>query len=136
MSAYLRPATLDQALLHLAQGDWRVLAGGTDTYVLTQDRALPFPVIDVAGLPELAGISQGPGGVRIGAGTTWAAIARADLPVALRCNRRRYRSADARYRIPEPSGETYARHRRPLMAFRHCWWWMRRWNLCPRAGCG
>ncbi len=83
MSAYLRPATLDQALLHLAQGDWRVLAGGTDTYVLTQDRALPFPVIDVAGLPELAGISQGPGGLRIGAGTTWAAVARADLPAAL-----------------------------------------------------
>jgi len=83
MSDFLRPATLDEALSHMAGGAFAPLAGGTDLYPATQRRALARPVIDVAHLPGLSGIAETPAGLRIGACTTWAAISRASLPPAL-----------------------------------------------------
>jgi CO/xanthine dehydrogenase FAD-binding subunit len=83
MPAYQRPDTLDQALSQLARGQARPLAGGTDSYVLTQERDLPFPIIDIARLPELRGFSLDATGLRLGAGMTWTEIARANLPPAL-----------------------------------------------------
>jgi CO/xanthine dehydrogenase FAD-binding subunit len=44
---------------------------------------LTGPVIDLGGLPELSGLQVGDG-VKIGAATSWTAIAEADLPPALR----------------------------------------------------
>jgi CO/xanthine dehydrogenase FAD-binding subunit len=81
---YLRPATLPEALKALAAGQARVLAGGTDLYPSTRDPVLAGPVVDIAGIPALRGISGGPEGLRFGACTTWAEIAAADLPPALR----------------------------------------------------
>jgi CO/xanthine dehydrogenase FAD-binding subunit len=83
MPAYHCPENLDQALALLSSGSGRILAGGTDSYVLTDARALPFDVIDLLSLPGMTGIVQTPQGLRIAAGTTWAAIADADLPPAL-----------------------------------------------------
>lgn len=83
MSDFLRPATLDEALSQMAGGAHAPLAGGTDLYPATQRRALVRPVIDVAHLPELSGITETAEGLRIGACTTWAMIAKAALPPAL-----------------------------------------------------
>lgn len=79
---YARPATLAEAGELLGQGGWRVLAGGTDLYPGAEAR-LGGRVLDLTGLPELSGIETGQG-LRIGAATTWAAIAGAELPAACR----------------------------------------------------
>jgi len=83
MPDFLRPETIADALGLMAGGGLAPLAGGTDLYPATQRRALASPVIDVAHLPGLAGITETAEGLRIGACTTWAAIARATLPPAL-----------------------------------------------------
>lgn len=77
---YARPQTLTEALGLLATGG-RVLGGGTDLYPGAGAR-LPGPLVDLSALAGLAGISRD-GGLRIGAATSWTAIAEADLPPAL-----------------------------------------------------
>lgn len=79
---YARPDSLPQALRLLAGGGWRVLAGGTDLYP-GAGASLAGPVLDLTGLAELSGISADGQGLRIGAATPWAALAKADLPAAL-----------------------------------------------------
>ena len=79
---YARPETLSQALQVMTGGGWRVLAGGTDLYP-GADTRLAGRVLDLSALPGFSGITHA-GGLRIGAATTWAAIAAADLPPALR----------------------------------------------------
>jgi CO/xanthine dehydrogenase FAD-binding subunit len=80
MPDYARPETMTEALRLMAGGGWRVLAGGTDLYP-GAGRRLAGPVLDVTGLPGFAGIVRDRD-LRFGAGTTWAAIAAADLPPA------------------------------------------------------
>ena len=81
MPAYVRPATLPEALQLMSQGGWRVLAGGTDLYP-GAGRTLAGPVLDLSAVAGLDGMTHG-NGLRIGAATTWAAIARAKLSPAL-----------------------------------------------------
>jgi CO/xanthine dehydrogenase FAD-binding subunit len=83
MSVYLRPATLTEAITGMAGSDLRVLAGGTDLYPAAQGAALSGTVMDIAGLPELRGVSTVDGALRIGACTTWSDVMRADLPPAM-----------------------------------------------------
>jgi CO/xanthine dehydrogenase FAD-binding subunit len=83
MTAFLRPPTLDDALTLLGTGSFRLLAGGTDLYPATQGATLSGDVMDLTTLPVLRGITNTPEGLRIGACTTWADIARAALPPAL-----------------------------------------------------
>lgn len=83
MTAYLRPLSLPDALAHLARAPSRILAGGTDVYPATQGQSLQGPILDITALPDLRGITQTADGLRIGAATTWAEIARANLPPAL-----------------------------------------------------
>jgi CO/xanthine dehydrogenase FAD-binding subunit len=71
-----------EAVALLAQGGWRVLAGGTDLYP-GAGRQLSGAVLDVTGIAGLDGIARD-GGLRIGAATSWAAIAAASLPPACR----------------------------------------------------
>lgn len=66
----------------MAAGGWRVLAGGTDLYP-GAGSGLVGPVLDVTGLPGLAGIVSGQG-LRIGAAVSWSAIAEAPWPPAMR----------------------------------------------------
>ena len=82
MPDYARPQTMTEALHLLAQGGWRVLAGGTDLYP-GAGAQLAGQVLDLGGVPALSGVTLG-AGLRIGAATPWAAIAEADLPMACR----------------------------------------------------
>lgn len=66
----------------MAEGQARMLAGGTDLYPGAGAR-LAGPVIDLGVVAGLSGLLPGPG-LRIGAGTTWTTLAEADLPPALR----------------------------------------------------
>lgn len=83
MDGYVRPATLPEALQLIAAGTRRILAGGTDLYPQAGLR-LTGAVLDLGGIADLQGITpSAEGGLRIGACTTWTAVARAPLPPAL-----------------------------------------------------
>lgn len=79
MGDYLRPTCLNDALEALAH-PWTMLAGGTDFYPARVGRAIDENILDIAGIPELRGVSQDAAGWRLGATTTWTDFARADLP--------------------------------------------------------
>lgn len=83
MRSYARPQTLDEAIGLLAQGQRRILAGGTDLYPAAGVQ-LDGDVLDLTAIAALDGITPG-AGLRIGACTTWTAIAETALPPALRC---------------------------------------------------
>jgi CO/xanthine dehydrogenase FAD-binding subunit len=79
---YLAPTDLDSALAAFAEGNWTVLAGGTDFYPTRVGRPLTEPVIDISRIDELRGITMTEDSYRIGALTRWADIRDADLPSA------------------------------------------------------
>ena len=81
MPAYARPADLKTVLSLMADGTWRVLAGGTDLYP-GAGATLAGPVLDITSVSGLRGFTAG-NGLCIGAATSWAAIAEAELPPAL-----------------------------------------------------
>ena len=81
---YARPTQLSDALSLLADGDWTVLAGGTDLYPATEAQVLGGSVLDITAIEGLRGFSEGEDHWRIGAGTTWSEIRKADLPPAFR----------------------------------------------------
>jgi 4-hydroxybenzoyl-CoA reductase subunit beta len=76
---YARPTTLEQALdvLHGADGQVKILAGGTDLVVSLQQKLFtPKVVLDIKGLRGLCGISfDAEHGLRLGALTTIAEVA-------------------------------------------------------------
>ncbi len=75
--AWLRPATLADALAaRAAHPDWLVVAGGTDVMVGSTRRPEPPGVLDLFGLAELSAITEGPDGLCVGAGATYAALLR------------------------------------------------------------
>lgn len=82
MIRYAKPTSLEAALALLAEGSWRVLAGGTDFYPALGNRVPRENVLDVNGLRELRGISETPDHIIIGARTTWTDLIRHDLPAA------------------------------------------------------
>lgn len=82
MLRYAKPHSLEEALALLAEGPWRILAGGTDFYPALGAKPLRENVLDINALSELRGVSDDGGHFVIGARTTWSAIARADLPPA------------------------------------------------------
>ncbi|MEL7150575.1 MAG: FAD binding domain-containing protein [Pseudomonadota bacterium] len=79
---YHRPDTLDEALVHLAEGAPRVAAGCTDLFPATERKVLPGPIVDISKVAGLRGVQVGPDGVTIGATTTWADLIAANLPPA------------------------------------------------------
>lgn len=81
---YLRPDMLTSALDALASRPLTVAAGCTDLYPSTERKSLPYDVLDITGIESLSGIRRDQDGLRIGGTTTWAEIAEADLPPALR----------------------------------------------------
>ena len=85
MTAYLRPATLDEALAIRAARPVEIVAGGTDVYPNRATRAgwgrLRHPdVLDITAIPGLDRIEERPDHWRIGCLVTWTALARAELP--------------------------------------------------------
>ncbi len=81
MPDYCRPTTLTEALA-LRQGGSRVLAGATDHYP-SAGATLAGPMVDVTRIASLQEITLQDGALRIGACTTWAALAASDLPPSL-----------------------------------------------------
>jgi xanthine dehydrogenase small subunit len=74
VTVYLRPRDDAEAVALRAQHpDYLVLAGGTDLLVGAHHRPIPDGVLDVAG--RFAGVTLDVHGARIGAGTTWRALA-------------------------------------------------------------
>jgi CO/xanthine dehydrogenase FAD-binding subunit len=77
---YIKPKTLDEAVLALAAEPAQVLSGGTDFYPALGDRPVRGSVVDVSGLGELRGVTTEADRIRIGGLTTWSEIIRAPLP--------------------------------------------------------
>jgi len=77
---YLRPKTLDEAVVQLKMPGVQVLSGGTDFYPALGDRIAQETVMDISGLRELRGVSTEANYFRIGGLTTWSDIIRAPLP--------------------------------------------------------
>ena len=85
MTSWHRPRSLDEALAIRAATGALPLAGGTDIHPLRTARAAwgePWttPVLDLSAVPGLDGIEETADGWRIGARTSWTAIAEAPLP--------------------------------------------------------
>jgi CO/xanthine dehydrogenase FAD-binding subunit len=64
----------------LATEKFQILSGGTDFYPALGDRPVQWPVMDISGVGELRGVSQGDDRLRIGGLTTWSEIIRTPLP--------------------------------------------------------
>ena len=78
MTAYLRPAALDEALGALAAGSpeaesWTILAGATDHYPARVGRPSADDVLDITAISALRGIARTDEGWRIGALTDFPA---------------------------------------------------------------
>lgn len=80
--SFARPASLEQALDHLASGEWRLLAGGTDIYPARVDKPITQPMLDISRLRELSGIECTAEGWWIGGLTRWSEVLKTDLPQA------------------------------------------------------
>ncbi len=83
--SYHRPQDLASAYHLLAERAPRLLAGGTDVYASSEGPGRPdgAELLDITAIRALHGICPSPQGWRIGAATTWAEVAGADLPPAL-----------------------------------------------------
>jgi CO/xanthine dehydrogenase FAD-binding subunit len=77
---YIKPKTVDEAVLALAAGPAQVLSGGTDFYPALGDRPVRGSVVDVSGLGELRGVTTEENWIRIGGLTTWSEVIRTPLP--------------------------------------------------------
>ena len=79
--SYVRPTSLDEALTHLSSEGARPHAGGSDLLGCMRDGVFEAQkLVSLSALRELQGIRQGSdGGLRIGALTTVAAVARNPL---------------------------------------------------------
>jgi xanthine dehydrogenase YagS FAD-binding subunit len=76
VTAYVRPASVDQAIELLAAGDALALAGGSDVVPLVRrGKRTQASLVDIRALLP-SGIEADGAGLRIGAGTTLAALAR------------------------------------------------------------
>ena len=80
MSLYLRPKTLGEAVSILAQTHGTILSGGTDFFPALGDQAVRRPVIDIAGVGDLRGVSSTVDEHRIGALTNWTEVIASSLP--------------------------------------------------------
>ena len=81
--SYLLPTSVETALDALAGRRSTILAGATDYYPSLAGRhTRDHDIVDITGIDDLRGIDHHDGTWRIGSLTTWAEIARADLPRA------------------------------------------------------
>ena len=82
--SFQRAGSLEGALSALARGPVTVLAGGTDVYPALAAHRAGSPVLDISALASLRGITrvgaESSSALRLGALTTWSALARGALP--------------------------------------------------------
>ena len=55
MTRYAKPTSLEDAVALLGEGDWTILAGGTDFYPALGSKPLRCNVLDINALGELRG---------------------------------------------------------------------------------
>ncbi|MER9212446.1 xanthine dehydrogenase family protein subunit M [Mesorhizobium sp. M0663] len=82
MIRYAKPTTVDDALALLREGQWRILAGGTDFYPAQGSKPFRDNVLDINGLVALRGIAEAENHWLVGARTTWTDLVRHPLPAA------------------------------------------------------
>ncbi len=82
MSDYVTPLTVDEALDHLSNGKYQVLAGGTDIYPAYVGLPISSPMLDVVSIEAMKGISFVNNEWRIGGATSWRDIEMSSLPRA------------------------------------------------------
>ncbi|MER8397957.1 xanthine dehydrogenase family protein subunit M [Mesorhizobium sp. M1348] len=82
MIRYAKPTTVDDALALLGEGQWRILAGGTDFYPAQGSKPFRDNVLDINGLVALRGIAEAENHWLVGARTTWTDLVRHRLPAA------------------------------------------------------
>mgnify|MGYP000483460707 CR=1 FL=1 len=82
LARYARPSTPDEALALLSEGEWRILAGGTDFYPAQGARPITEDILEINGIEELRGIRETDGHIVLGARTTWTDVLRHALPPA------------------------------------------------------
>ncbi|MCR8725006.1 FAD binding domain-containing protein [Frigidibacter sp. SLM-1] len=73
---FSRPTALPEALALLAEHRPLILAGGTDLFPATERAGLSGRVLSIDRIAGLCGITETDAGLRIGAATPWAEIAR------------------------------------------------------------
>lgn len=79
---YAKPKSTDEALALLAEGRWRLLAGGTDFYPAQGTRPIREDILDLNGLSDLRHVSETGTHFVFGARASWTDIIRAKLPPA------------------------------------------------------
>ncbi|MER8365567.1 xanthine dehydrogenase family protein subunit M [Mesorhizobium sp. M0991] len=82
MIRYAKPTTVDDALALLGEGQWRILAGGTDFYPAQGRKPFRDNILDINGLAALRGVAEAENYWLIGARTTWTDLVRHPLPAA------------------------------------------------------
>lgn len=66
----------------MTDGEWTVLAGGTDVFPASSDAPTPEHILDISNIAELKEIRAGNQGLRIGALATWRDLINEPLPPA------------------------------------------------------
>ena len=126
-----QPSSVDAALdlLGRFRGDAWILAGGLDSFDWLKDRIKrPTALIDLAGITELAGVSEVDGGLQIGAMTTLSEIENDPLV------RERYGIlADAARHVATPQIRNAGTIGGNLCQDTRCWYYRSGWP-CYRAG--
>lgn len=79
---YQRPDTINAALNLIADGNWTILAGGTDVFPASADTPPPEHLLDITNIAELKEIRADNDGLRIGALATWSELISVPLPPA------------------------------------------------------
>ncbi len=80
MPAYVRPVLFADALRALADGNAKILAGGTDHFPARVGRAPSEDILDVSLVEGLRGMHEHADHWRVGATTTWTSLIESDLP--------------------------------------------------------
>ncbi len=80
MRIYERPRDLETALELLGEGDWQVMAGGTDIYPARVGRPLTRPILDVTAIEELRRFEEDGESFLLGAGLPWGELRDRPLP--------------------------------------------------------
>ena len=126
-----QPSSVNAALdlLGRFRGDAWILAGGLDSFDWLKDRIKrPTALIDLAGITELAGVSEVDGGLQIGAMTTLSEIENNPLV------RERYGIlADAARHVATPQIRNAGTIGGNLCQDTRCWYYRSGWP-CYRAG--
>ena len=127
----VQPTTVEDALAAMArygEGGW-VLAGGLDSYDWFKDRIKrPEAVIDLGGIDELKGISNGQDGLEIGAMTTLTEIVRHE-----RVRSEYILLADAAEHVATPQIRNQGTLGGNISQDTRCWYYRSGW-ACYRAG--